>query len=258
MARTEYRNRQSTVRIRLFDDRAEMEKFVTEEVVSFVGSATAASLCVASGDSPRGVYAGLAERHAAGGFDTDGLTVVKLDEWHRMGMDDPSSCELFVQELVVGPLGIPASRYIGFNSDAEEPQQECERIDRALDGIGGIGMSILGVGKNGHIGLNEPGSAIELRSHRAKISERTKTHAMITGRTVDYGLTIGMRDLVASQRAVLMVSGTGKEEALRALFSGVITLDCPATLMLLHTSLDIVCDAKVVARAAIESLVKRL
>jgi len=105
-------------------------------------------------------------------LDTSQLVVVKLDEWHRMRMDDPSTCEVFVQDLVVGPLGISADRYVGFDSSAADPTVECARIDREIDRIGGIGVAVLGIGRNGHIGLNEPGGSLEARSHFVEVTER--------------------------------------------------------------------------------------
>lgn len=270
MAQTDYQNRRGTLRVHVLDDPSQFDSYVAEEVIGFfAGAATTTSvgpggtpntLCVASGDSPKAAYDALAERRATGRFDTSGLTLIKLDEWHPMGMDDPSSCELFLRRHLVEPLGIPGERYIAFDSGARDPEAECARIDRALDAAGGIGLSILGVGKNGHVGLNEPGGSLELRSHYQKISERTKTHTMLGGRNVEFGLTLGMRDLLASRRAMLLVRGEGKEEALRELFSGRISLNTPATLMLLHGNLDIVCDARPVApvRSAIEELLARL
>ena len=263
---TEFRNQKGSLRIHLFDDRGQLDEFAADATVRSLAGGTGSgrdatmpqTLCVASGDSPRGVYAALAEWQRSGELDTSRLVVVKLDEWHRMSMDDPATCEVFVRDLVLGPLGIPAERYVGFDSDAADPAAECARIDREVDRIGGIGVAVLGIGRNGHIGLNEPGPALEARSHFVKITERTKEHAMIAGRTVDYGLTLGMRDLLASRHALVLATGSGKEAALETLFSGKITLDCPATLMLLHPNLDIICDASVVApfEKAIERLVK--
>lgn len=257
---TAYTNERNTLRVHIFDSRVELDSYAAGRIAASIEADPQAALCVATGDSPRGVYAALAERRRSGELNTSQLIVVKLDEWHRMRMDDPSTCEVFVQELVVGPLGISAERYVGFDSDASDPAVECARVDGELDRIGGIGVAVLGIGRNGHIGLNEPGPALEPRSHYVEISDRTKGHVMIAGRTVDYGLTLGMRDLLASRHAVLIATGSEKEAALEQLFSGRISLDCPATLMLLHPNLDIVCDASVVAlfRGAIERLAGRM
>lgn len=260
MAQLYFQNSRGTVRINVFADPAELAAYVADRVVAFTADTKTATLCVASGESPKKTYAALADRHASGRFDTSSLTVIKLDEWYAMSMDDPSSCEVFVRERVLVPLEIPDNRYIAFDSNTADPDGECVRVNHAIDTAGGIGLAIVGVGKNGHIGLNEPGTSLELRSHRTKISHHTKAHSMLTGQRPEFGLTLGMRDLLASRRLIVLVRGDGKEEAFRNLFAGRIRLDSPVTLMLLHPNLDIVCDEAAISpvRPTIEELTARL
>ena len=222
-----------------------MAAYAASRIVEALGSSDNPSLCVATGESPKRVYSNLAARHQNEGWDTSRLTIIKLDEWYPMRMDDAASCEVFLQQRVIQPLQIDPSMYISFDGSAHDAKKECLAIDDRLDRLGGIDVCVLGLGTNGHVGLNEPGDHLELRSHRAEISATTMLHPMISGKTVHSGLTLGMRDLLTAKRIILLVSGQGKGETVRSLFSGRITTLVPASLLLLHSDIDILCDSEV-------------
>ncbi len=164
------------------------------------------------------------------------MRIVKLDEWWRLPADDRRTCEVYLQQKLIGPLGIGQSRYISFDSDAPDPEQECLRVRSSLEREGPIGLAVLGLGKNGHLGLNEPGPFLHPVCHRATLSPETRQHPMLnhSGPAPESGLTLGMRDILSSEVILLIVSGSGKEKALDQLRSGKITTDCPATFLWTH------------------------
>ena len=201
-------------------------------------------MCVATGSSPKRAYELLAERRRDEPRLFERLRVLKLDEWGGLSSDHPGTCETYVRRLLIEPLGISAERYLTFRGDAADPAAECERIRAMLRQQGPIDLCVLGLGLNGHLGMNEPADELHSGPHVAPLSEETAKHSMIRNATppVRFGLTLGMSDLLQSRRILLLVNGVAKRDALRRLMSGRVTTQFPATLLWLHSGVTCLCD----------------
>lgn len=192
--------------------------------------------CAATGSSPEFLYASLVAESRTHPDTFKRMRVVKLDEWYGPEHGSAGTCEHYLREKLTGPLGIARERYISFNSRAPDPELECGRISSALEKEGPIGLTVLGLGKNGHLGLNEPGGELQPHCHVAALSEETRRHYMMDHLQTmpQSGMTLGMSDILSSKIILLIVSGKGKEGALQTLLSGKITTRCPATFLRLH------------------------
>lgn len=201
-------------------------------------------LCAATGRSPIGLYERLVARSRKDPALFGALRVVKLDEWVGIPADDPGSCEHYLRERVVGPLAIAPDRYAGFASTADDLDRECERIQSELQRMGPIDVCVLGLGANGHLGFNEPGPFLPPRCHVARLSEETRQHSMVRSQTTkpQCGLTLGMREILASRRILLLVAGAGKEHAVAGLLARRVTTSLPASFLWLHDSVDCLID----------------
>ena len=116
-----------------------------EIVTSELGQHKALTLCAATGGSPTRMYELLVEEASRQPELFSQFTVLKLDEWGGIPMDHPGTCESYLRNYFVGPLQIPEDRYIAFQSDPENPEAECERIQQILDQKGPIDICILGM-----------------------------------------------------------------------------------------------------------------
>lgn len=208
-------------------------------------------LCAATGSSPtltyqRFVEATLAEQQQAAAE----LRILKLDEWGGLPADDPATCETYLHEHLVGPLRISPDRFIGFQSDASPPEEECARVGAWLAGNGPIDVCVLGLGLNGHLGFNEPATSLTDDCHVADLQPESLAHSMLTAtnRQPSHGLTLGMRDILASRTIVLLVFGEAKAEQLRRLATGGLSAEFPASFLSLHQQVVVVCDAAAAAR----------
>ena len=172
------------------------------------------------------------------------LRVVKLDEWLGVSPGDPASCEHYLQSRLVGPLAIAAERYFSFDSETKDPVRECARISAELERQGPIDVCILGLGRNGHVALNEPAPNLQPNCHVAKLSAETLGHAMMSGRDAKpaFGLTLGMGDILASRKILLLVTGDGKERAIARFLEATITTDLPASFLWLHQDVEVLLD----------------
>ncbi len=195
-----------------------------------------ALICLASGHSTLEAYRLFVQLVADESIDVSKMRVIKLDEWLGMPMDHPASCQTFLEQHVIRPLRIPADRCIAFDSSVEDPEAECRRVAGLLAEQGPIDLCLLGIGKNGHLGLNEPGELLQPFTHTVVLDERTQGHAML--KETDFlptrGMTIGLADIMASRSVVLGITGSGKEAAYSRFMAGQITTMVPATFLWLH------------------------
>lgn len=201
-------------------------------------------MCVASGGSPLGTYRHLAGRCRREPTLFSRLRVVKLDEWGPLGAADPASCEFYVRKEVVDPLSVAPGRYLTLAGDAADPEEACRRYAADLAAAGPIDLCVLGLGANGHLGLNEPSEWLHDTVHVADLARDSQGHAMLsTARTrPTHGLTLGMGDILRSRKILLLVNGAHKREPLRRLLMRRITTQFPASLLWTHGDLTVLCD----------------
>ena len=225
-------------------DYGEMSRQAAGLVSAVVEAKRDALLCLPTGHSPAGLYQ---EMVRTAGRKPDlfaKLQVLKLDEWLGVPASDPNSCEHFLNVHVLGPLGIETDRYISFDAAAAEPSAECARVGAAIARRGPIDLCILGLGKNGHLGLNEPGPTLQPHCHVATLSEMTRQHSMFDDRPERprHGLTLGIGDLLKSRRILLLITGKGKDAATAKFLEGAVTTEWPVSFLWLHPHVDVLLD----------------
>lgn len=225
-----------------FRNYEEMSKASAQFMVKTLIDQPNVNICFASGGSPERTYELFVQE--ANDIDHSQMAVTKLDEWCNVEPDSPLSCERFLQERIIKPLNIKQDNYISFQSNANDFKEECQKVHAALDRQP-IDLCILGLGKNGHLGLNEPNSYLQPYAHIATLSKITKGHAMINGSTLEEGMSIGMQEIMASKKILLQVSGDGKEEIFKNFLKGHIDPQLPATFLWMHPNVEVyVCEDK--------------
>jgi galactosamine-6-phosphate isomerase len=194
------------------------------------------TLCAATGDSPTLFYELLAASCKKQPELFSELRIMKLDEWGGMSPDQKGTCEQYIREKILDPMGIPEDRYFGFRSNPEDPEEECRRVQNFMKKNGRIDICILGIGMDGHLALNEPGPYLQPYCHVASLTQKTLTHPMISelGTQPRYGLTLGMSDILQSRMIIMLISGKKKAEITKAMMEGKITTEVPASFLWLH------------------------
>ena len=192
--------------------------------------------CAATGNSPTGTYELLAGEYTTRPELFTRMRVLKLDEWGGIPINDPGSCDSYLQTHLLSPLHIDPQRYLSFQSDPSDPELECRRMQDQLKAAGPIDLCLLGLGTNGHIGLNEPASSLQPGCHIARLSASTLQHSMVArmARPPSYGLTIGMADILQARTVLILVSGPSKKSITRDFLSGKLTTSLPGSFLWLH------------------------
>lgn len=207
----------------------------------------ASVLGLATGSSPQGVYKQLVEWYKKGDIDFSEVTTINLDEYKGLGPADSQSYRHFMRENLFRHVNIrPENTYLP-DGLAEDDAAECGRYDEVIARHGGIDMQLLGVGRNGHIGFNEPGEAFEKGTHLVALTESTinanKRFFDREEQVPRYAFTMGIRSIMQARHILLIASGKDKAEIVKRAFSGPVTPYVPASVLQLHNHVTVVGDA---------------
>ena len=222
-----------------------MSKRVADDIVSQFQSVSQPVLCVASGDSPKGLYHELANRQNASLLHTSDWFFLGLDEWMGLDKNDEGSCYYMLNKDVFTPLGVQEEKICCFDGMAANPDEECKRIEHIIKQRGGIDIALLGIGMNGHVGLNEPGTSPLLHSHVSVIDEVTKKVGQkyfSRPQTLTEGITLGLATLLQAKQLFLLVSGEKKAAILQQALEGEVTNRIPASLIREHPGFRVYAD----------------
>ena len=200
--------------------------------------------CAATGGSPTGMYAEMAKNKSI----YNQMRVLKMDEWGIIPLSHPDSCETYLEKHVLGPLEISADRYTSFDTQPQVVEAECIRMNSYLKANGSMDICILGLGKNGHIAFNEPATTLNPDFHKAVLAESTIAHdpALSQGEEPAYGLCVGMEGIMQSKKIIFLVTGKGKQEAVKRIMERKIGTDCPASFLWMHPHVECLIDSSAV------------
>jgi galactosamine-6-phosphate isomerase len=202
-------------------------------------------ICTASGGSPTGLYSQLVQRIKNSNADISGWYYVGLDEWAGMNGKDEGSSRHQLDNQLFHPLNVGEQNLSFFDGKQADLNKECEKVDAFIQQRGGIDVAILGIGVNGHIGMNEPGTSPHLRSHIADIHPSTRQIGQKyfkQPQQLDKGVTLGLATLLEARHIFLLASGTSKAEIIHQMLQEEITEQLPATLLKQHPDLRIYLD----------------
>ena len=203
-------------------------------------------LALPTGDTPIGMYRELVRLHREGLVDFSQVTAFNLDEYLGIPPDHSQSFASFMHRHLWDQVNLKKERVHIPASLPEDPDGECTRYESLIQEAGGLDLAVLGLGENGHIAFNEPGTPLESRTHVAQLSEETRrAEAASFGgleRTPKRAITMGIRTIMNAWEVLLLVSGVEKAGVLSRTLSGPITPEVPASVLQLHPALTVLCD----------------
>lgn len=204
-----------------------------------------AVFCLAAGDSPRLAYSLVAEKVRNQNIDVSRCKFVSLDEWVGIPPENEGSCQYFLRTVVFGPMKISPNNIHVFNALSSDLPDECSKMDDYIRANGGIDLMVVGVGRNGHIGFNEPGVPFEQYSHVVDLDETTQTVGQKYFRentALTQGITLGLQWLMESQQAVLIANGEKKATVIKKALEEDIDPSMPASIIRRHPNATVILD----------------
>ncbi|MFC7596077.1 glucosamine-6-phosphate deaminase [Terrabacter sp. GCM10028922] len=207
------------------------------------------ALGLATGSSPLGLYAELATAVTSGRLDLRSARGFALDEYVGLPERHPQSYREVLLREVCRPLGLPPDRLHvpdGSGRDEAALVAAAQAYERLLLDAGGVDVQILGIGANGHLGFNEPGSALSSRTRVKRLSERTRSDNARFFEGPDdvptHCVTQGLGTVLDARRLVLVASGAAKAEAVAAALEGPLSASCPGSVLQWHADATVVLD----------------
>ena len=223
----------------------EMSDAALKIVLGVVKQDPAAVLGLATGSTPLGLYARMAEDFRAGNTSYRGIRTVNLDEYVGLGPDSDQSYVYFMRKNLFSHLDIlPENTHIA-NGLAPDLEAECARYDALLETLQ-QDIQVLGIGSNGHIAFNEPGTPFGSGTHVVALAESTiRDTSRLFAREEDVprkALTMGLKSIMHAKRVLILANGAGKAKAVRGLVCGAVTEQLPASILQLHPDCTLVAD----------------
>lgn len=227
------------------NDYQSLSEKVAKKVLEIVVPLKNPVLCPATGDSPKGLYKEMIGRIAQKNIDTSGWYFVGLDEWLGMNEQDEGSCRYHLNHDLLKPLNVSEKNISFFDGKAKDIQNEIKKAENFVKVNGGIDIAIVGLGINGHIGMNEPGTDPSLHSHIAEIDRITQQVGQKyfkQSREIKRGITLGIADIIEARRVILLVNGNKKAAIVKRVLEGDISEEFPASLLRRHKNFSVYLD----------------
>jgi glucosamine-6-phosphate isomerase len=225
------------MQIQVFKDSAELSDAVAQHIIEVVKNKPTATLVLTSGDTPKNAYRRVAD--LANPMDFEHVTIIGLDEWVGVPPSSEGSCKYIVEENLLKPLGIKPKNYTFFDSLSPDLEAECRRVDTLIFEKGGLDFILVGIGLNGHLGLNEPGSSFDAYCQVTDLEQQTieiGQKYFTTATPLEKGITVGLKHLLEAKVAMVMASGKAKAEIVAKMIGVPISEALPATVLRKHQS----------------------
>jgi len=233
------------MKISISDSFEKMSSLAANDLIDLMQQFDRPLLCPASGDSPAGLYEIIANKVQQSELDISNWQFVGLDEWVAMNGEDEGSCRFHLNNQLFNPLQVSESSISFFDGRSVDLQQECEKIEAFIFQNGGIDIAVIGLGLNGHIGMNEPGASILSRSQVIALDPIT----ISTGQKyfkkeqpLSEGITLGIKTILESKYIFLLVSGVHKSSIVAKVLEGEITAAIPGTALRNHPGFMVYLD----------------
>ena len=240
---------------------AEFDELAAQFLLRQLEAKPAAVVALPTVATPRGLYARLRAHATADRALLREVRFFDLDEYVAFSAEDPLSFAHFLNRELFGPLGVPRANIRLLHGDATDPERECTDYETALASAGGLDLAILGLGENGHIAFNEPGTPFDSVTHVARLAPETRAlqaHLFANARVApERGLTMGIATILGARAILLLVAGASKRTALTELLRGIADVSWPATSLYDHPALTVLCAPEVTASGGVQEAVRR-
>ena len=239
--------------ITVLDSSAAVAAALADRVAATLKAKPDAVLGLASGRTPVDGYLELQRMHAAGKTDWSRASTFNLDEFAGIDGSHPGSFRAFMQHHLFDGVNIRSDRIHFLDGAAADLDAECDRYEASIVSAGGIDLQLLGIGSNGHIGFNEPGDDLPVRTHRVTLMESTRRdNAALFGndprKVPTEALSMGIGTILHARRIVLVATGEKKAECIRQTINGRITTRVPASLLQVHTDVELLLDREAASK----------
>jgi glucosamine-6-phosphate deaminase len=224
----------------------EMSFAAAQYIINMLKNTPKLTLGLATGGTPQGVYQHLIADYQKNGTSYAQVTSFNLDEYIGLSKDDPNSYYRYMYENLFKHINISLQQTnipSGINTNL---QSECEEYENKIQQYGGIDLQLLGIGSNGHIGFNEPGTSFQSKTHVVDLTQSTREANARYFTSIEevptQAITMGIQSIFKSKEILLLASGKAKQDAMVKLLNGDVTESFPASILKQHPNATIIAD----------------
>lgn len=201
--------------LQIFNDGQELDaaaaKFIQNNFV----------LALPAGKTPLGMYRELIKKK----INWVRVKIFMLDVNYPQDPSDPDSFLNYIKFNLLNHIPLPAENFNILDSQTDDPEKECQEYEAKIASVGGLDLAVLGIGENGHIAYNEPGSNFRSVTRKVRL-----------------GLTMGIKTIMSARKIILLAKGKHKARAVKAAIEGPVSLDCPASVLQNHSNITYLID----------------
>ncbi|HXF94977.1 MAG TPA: glucosamine-6-phosphate deaminase [Gemmatimonadales bacterium] len=240
--------------LRITKDYDAMSEAAARIVAERLRKKPALVLGLATGSTPLGTYRALIRMHREEGLDFSKVTTFNLDEYVGLRPSHPQSYHWFMEEQLFKHVNV--DRRFTFIPDGTAPDVEshCDWYEAEIRAAGGIDLQILGIGRNGHLAFNEPGSSLGSRTRIKPLTPETRRDNARFFASPDevptHAITMGIGTIMEARELILLASGEEKADAVKAAVEGPITAIVPASIMQMHRHAYVIVDQAAASKIA--------
>lgn len=243
------------MKVLILPDAAAAVATAADHVEAALARLPAAVLGLATGGTMEPLHAALAARHREGRLSFARARSFNLDEYVGLGADDPRSYHATMRDQLFSLVDFAPGATRLPDGAAPDPHAEALAYEAAIAAAGGIDFQLLGLGRNGHIGFNEPTSSLGSRTRVKTLAASTReANARFFGQgkaPPTHAITMGLGTILAAREVLLLATGEAKAEAVRAMVEGPLAAVVPASVLQLHPRATVVLDAAAASRLAL-------
>jgi len=229
-----------------------LSRKAAKRVADLVRAKPEAVLGFATGSSPVGLYSELIRLHTEEGLDFSRVTTFNLDEYCGLPGDHPQSYRYFMNENLFNHINVPMERTHVPSGTDEDWRASCAEYEQRIVEAGGIDLQVLGIGSDGHIAFNEPGSSLGSRTRRVYLTQQTiEDNSRFFEKAEDVptsAISMGVGSILEARTCVVVVGGANKAEALAAAVEGPVTSMITASALQWHPETLVFCDEAAAAK----------
>ncbi|WP_313802760.1 glucosamine-6-phosphate deaminase [Cytobacillus sp.] len=227
-------------------DYEELSKHAANYIIEKVRKKPNMVLGLATGGTSEGTYQNMINDYKENHTSYKEITTFNLDEYIGLDGINKNSYRFFMDTHLFNHLDIDQTKTFVPRGNAKDPMAECNTYELLIKEHGGIELQLLGIGGNGHIGFNEPGSSFQSRTHLVELTDSTRrANARFFEKLEDVptlAITMGIATIMESKEILLLASGEAKREAIKRLLEGKVSEDFPASILNKHSNVTIIAD----------------
>jgi glucosamine-6-phosphate deaminase len=229
----------------IYDNYSELSIKTAQRIASIILAKPDALLCFPAGETSIGTFNHLIELNRERRISFKQCKIVGLDEWTNLGGMKGENCFSFLKRHLFDHIDFSTDNLCFFDGESSDLEMECNKTDAFIEKYGPIDMMLLGVGMNGHLGLNEPGTSFDLYSHIVQLDEVTKNvgKKYFSGEVhLSGGISLGVKYIMEARTVILQLNGEKKAEIVKSLIECDVSTDFPASVLKSHDNAFLLMD----------------